>query len=199
MLDESQQTDEKVKNVTPTTLGGGIAVQGTPSATEDEFRVATFGELDVVYTVARLISGSTTWAKNALSTVMLSAYRRWPSRPPEIRPRVWMLTMLVDYLERVGAASIAAGFAEPETEAEPTDTEEGLSLVALRHAIQGMALQDRVVLTLSDVASLSHDDVGKVLEVRREHVRRRLLGARARLQRSLNVDSASLSAVGGKD
>jgi RNA polymerase sigma factor (sigma-70 family) len=156
-----------------------------------DFRVAALGELDVVYAVARMISGSPTWAKKALPTVMLSAYRGWPDRPPEIRPRVWMLMMLAHYVERAGAASIATELDDPEPEAEPADPEKGPSRATVRHAFRGMSLQERLVVALSDVASLSYDEVGEVLEVGREEVRQRLLGTRARLRRKLNVDDSA--------
>ena len=162
----------------------------------DAMRHEAFENLDLLYTVARLITGSRRTAVDVLPTVMVSAYRQWYQRPVETRPLVWMLGLLVEHLRRLGVASHAPSLAAAATTSPHAPGTEPSPFV-VRQAILGMRADHREVLALSDVAGLTYREVGTVLHIQRAEVQGRLYRARAELRSTLNFQLPGVSSSTG--
>lgn len=153
-----------------------------------DFRREAFAELDLVYTVARLIGGTSGELDNALPAIMLMAYRTWSERPPELRPRAWMLGLLIDHLKADDPELLKSRGEDAVSSESPEDSHDGTpSTLLVRRAIREMCFEDREVLALCDVAQLRYDEAGTVLGLSRSEIKDRLYGARERLHARINV------------
>lgn len=153
-----------------------------------DFRREAFAELDLVYTVARLIGGTSGELDNALPAIMLMAYRTWSERPAELRPRAWMLSLLINHLKADDSELLKSHGDDTVSSKSPGDSPDGTpSTLLVRRAIREMCFEDREVLALCDIAQLRYDEAGIVLGLSRSEIKDRLYGARERLHARINV------------
>jgi len=128
---------------------------------------------------------------NALPAIMLVAYRNWSERPAGLRPRAWLLSLLIDQVRSDGSELMASHADDKVVDYAPdVHIGEPFTLLA-RRAIREMRAEDREVLALCDVAELGYREAGMVLGLSRSEVKRRLHSARERLQTRLDADSYS--------
>ena len=165
---------------TTMTHGGERAETHAPDY--DEFRTGVLHDLDLVYTVARLVSGSARTAGTVLPDLMLDAFRKWSFRPSGVRPRVWVMQLL---LKRIGTDVRESGLDGSDSRPGRWEPGEEISALELRQTMCAMTRQDREVLALGDIAGLRYQEIGAVLGIDRSDVTSRLFGARARLRRRL--------------
>ena len=159
-------------------------------------RREAFREFDLLYTVAALTAGKREGARRALPQVMTRAYRQWSERPTGMRPRVWLLKLVSEEMraaegesndESETSTGSTSGDGSPSPRGNAAvpplrDAADPLSPVLVRNSILELARDQREVLALSEIAGLSYQEIGTVLEVGRDEARERLYVARQALR-----------------
>jgi len=170
----------------------------TPEERGASFEREALPHLDVLYRVARRLTGDLSRAEDLVQDTMLKAFRAWDSFEAGTNARGWLLTILrntfineyrrsrrapvtVD-LDLAEAHRIYHTVAESDPEGEFFRQIVDERVVA---AIDGLPDEFREVVVLSDVEDLPYAEIAKVLGLPIGTVKSRLFRARRHLQAEL--------------
>ncbi len=161
------------------------AYEGVGRLTDDRRR-RVFGEFDLLYSVATLITGSRAEAKRVLPAVMKAAFRDRGTVQSDDGVRLRLLKLVLAELPAPSAeewsSSHPAGVQKTPRVAPVADPSLQFTAVAVRKAIFTLGRMHREALALADVAALSYDELATVLGVSRCEAKDRLHAARAVLK-----------------
>lgn len=154
--------------------------------------------LDVLYRVARRMTGNAADAEDLVQETLLKALRGWEGFRPGSNARAWLLTILrnafingyrrrkrepvtmdIDVADRHSVIRDAAE-ADPEASFFTKLVDE-----TVLKAVEALPEEFREALVLSDLEGLAYAEVAQVLDVPVGTVKSRLFRARRLLQRSL--------------
>ncbi|MGH7703838.1 MAG: sigma-70 family RNA polymerase sigma factor [Gemmatimonadales bacterium] len=169
-----------------------------PAPAPDAFEKEALPHLESLYRMALHLTGEPAPAQDLVQDTMLKAFRAWHQFRPGTNARSWLLTILRntfinDYRRRRREPVLAdLDSLEPSdvyrsvADADPEGTFFS-SIVDDRvlHAVNGLPLEFREVVALSDVEGLPYADIAEILKIPVGTVKSRLSRARRLLQREL--------------
>jgi RNA polymerase sigma-70 factor, ECF subfamily len=170
----------------------------TPEERTASFEREALPHLDLLYRVARRLTGDPTRAEDLVQDTMLKAFRAWDRFEAGTNARGWLLTILRntfinDYRRaRRTPVTVDLELAEPhrifQTVAESDPEGEFFRRVVDERvvaAIDGLPDEFREVLVLSDVEGLPYAEIAAMLNLPLGTVKSRLFRARRQLQAEL--------------
>lgn len=176
-----------------------------PTDHDQAFRAEALPEMDAVYRFALRLSGDADRASDLTQDTFLRAYRNRSSYTPGTRARSWLFTICRNLFLRGEQRSqrhdeIVSEVAEEDPrgisreatifkqaqdrDPEGTFWDQMVDEEVLR-AIDGLPIDFREVLVLSDLEDLSYDEISGVMEIPVGTVKSRLFRARRMLQKEL--------------
>jgi RNA polymerase sigma-70 factor (ECF subfamily) len=149
----------------------------------DEFLHATMGAMDLVYNLARRFTDRSEDAEDLVQETYLAAYRAWRDhrRPRRVEP--WIATICLNLgRSRYRAAARRPvevsiedrDFHAPEVEDPEAAAEAAMDRRALQEAMEGLPEEQRVAITLVDLAGFSTAEAASVMHTPRGTVLSRL-------------------------
>lgn len=164
-----------------------------------EFESEVLPQLDVLYRVARRMTGNAADAEDLVQETVLKALRGWAGFRPGSNARAWLLTILRNAfingyrrrkrepiamdIDTADRHSVLREAAEHDPEGEFFDH---LVDETVLGAVEALPEEFREALVLSDLEGLPYAEIAQVLEVPVGTVKSRLFRARRQLQRVLH-------------
>lgn len=144
----------------------------------------------VVLRVCRALLGGHD-ADDVWSETFLAALRAYPTRPPEVNARAWLVTIAhrkaIDHMRKARRSPVPTGtvpdVAVDDAGAEPLGDE-------LRRAVEDLAPKQRGAVVLHHIAGLPYAEVGVALGCSEAAARRSAADGIARLRTSVRMERA---------
>jgi len=184
----------------------------SPEERTASFEREALPHLDMLYRVARRLTGDLTRAEDLVQDTMFKAFLAWDRFESGTNARGWLLTILRntfinDYRRaRRTPVTVDLELAEPhrihQTVAESDPEGEFFRRVVDERvvaAIDGLPEEFREVLVLSDVEGLPYAEIAAMLEVPLGTVKSRLFRARRQLQAELYEHAVEAGIVRPKE
>lgn len=171
------------------------------SAHDAAFNCYVVPEIEVLYRVARSITGNTTDAEDLVQDTMLRAYKA-VDRFDGSHPRAWLLTIMRNaQINRVRRKRPEL-LQDPDTALERLQDEHSTQLgpettvveavfdAAIEQAVAALPDRFRTVIELIDIQGLSYQEAADLLGVPRGTIMSRLHRARTRIRKHLESSGA---------
>lgn len=148
---------------------------------------ACLDEIDVIFRIARRVTGSAVHAADLVQETYLEAWRSFSRSGPPIVPRAWLCRILFRVWRRQRGGHAAVVFEETLTSAnEPgSAAADPWRTTELIRAFERLSVEHRAVVMLTDVEGLSYREAAEALGIPIGTVMSRLNRARRHLRQML--------------
>jgi RNA polymerase sigma-70 factor, ECF subfamily len=168
----------------------------SPDAAADAYREFVEGHLDEAYRLATFILGRPSDAEDVVHDAAISAWRGWTDRRNPDRTSAWFRQIVVNACRdrlrsaaRVRAVPMGLGLDDVPHPASPDVADNVAAAFGLEEAIRGLALDDRILVTLRFGLDLTVPAIAAVLDVREGTVKSRLHRTLRQLRAALGTRS----------
>lgn len=171
-------------------LVSGIIVMSFQSATKESAAIVLERELEVLYRVARRMTGNDTDAEDIVSQTLLNAYKHWDDFDGR-HARSWLIRILNNEWLWMLRKRKTRGETDFEGVSEPADEnfwkaiEVQMEFKQVVQALDELPEEYRVAVTLCDMEELTYESAAEVLGVPIGTIRSRVFRGRRILRHKL--------------